>query len=230
MRRPRKPVPPNTVTVRPFVATMTQIANLCRIFSQLVVEEPIRAIEQPIKLARHDEVVLMQSFDRLGAQRDSSITSAEADVGVMAFCLGKLTNFLNKAPRFPEIVESNGPLDAVGRPPLAIVPLLVHPEARLPPHETTGAGITAMDEVGSWDNLNERFEVKRINHQEAYSIDDACTNWAEEFFSRMRRAEIGIHHHIAGADLLRYAQESSWRDDNRRLRTVSKSTTSPLCL
>jgi hypothetical protein len=43
-----------------------------------------------------------------------------------------------------------------------------------------------MDEVGSWDNLNERFEVKRINHQEAYSIDDACTNWAEEFFSRMR--------------------------------------------
>jgi hypothetical protein len=34
----------------------------------------------------------MQSFDRLGAQRDSSITSAEADVGVMAFCLGKLTN------------------------------------------------------------------------------------------------------------------------------------------
>src|SRR5258706_5910655 len=28
MRRPRKPVPPNTVTVRPFVATMTQAARL----------------------------------------------------------------------------------------------------------------------------------------------------------------------------------------------------------
>jgi hypothetical protein len=209
---------------------MTQIASLCRSFSLLVIEEPIRAIEQPINLARHDEVVLMQSFDRLGAQRDSSITPAEADVGVMAFCLCKLTNFLNKAPRFPEIVESNGPLDAVGRPPLAIDSLLVHPEARLPPHETTGAGIAAMDEVGSWDNLNERFEVKRINHQEAYSMDDACANWAEEFFSRMRRAEIVIHHHIAGADLLRYAQKSSWRDDNRRLRTVSESTTSPLCL
>jgi hypothetical protein len=25
MRRPRNPVPPNTVTVRPFVATITQI-------------------------------------------------------------------------------------------------------------------------------------------------------------------------------------------------------------
>jgi ISXO2-like transposase domain len=64
------------------------------------------------------------------------------------------------------------------------------------------------DEAGSWDNLHERFEVKRINHQEAYSLDGACTNWAEEYFSRLRRAEVGIHHHIAGAYLLRYAQES----------------------
>jgi hypothetical protein len=32
----------------------------------------------------------------------------------------------------------------------------------------------------------------------------------------MRRAEIGHHHHISGAYLLRYAQESSWREDNRR--------------
>ena len=37
------------------------------------------------------------------------------------------------------------------------------------------------------------------------------------FFSRLRRGEIGIHHHIAGAYLLRYAQESSWREDNRRV-------------
>jgi hypothetical protein len=33
----------------------------------------------------------------------------------------------------------------------------------------------------------------------------------------MRRAEIGHHHHIAGAYLLRYAQEASWREDNRRV-------------
>jgi hypothetical protein len=47
--------------------------------------------------------------------------------------------------------------------------------------------------------------------------DNACTNWAEEFFSRMCRAEIGIHQNIAGASLLRYAQASSWSKDNRRL-------------
>ena len=48
---------------------------------------------------------------------------------------------------------------------------------------------------------------------------------AEEYLSRLRRAEIGIHHHaeigihrhIAGAYLLRYAQESSRREDNRRI-------------
>lgn len=73
------------------------------------------------------------------------------------------------------------------------------------------------DEAGSWDALNARFEVKRINHEDAYSLDGACTNWAEEFFSRMRRAEIGHHHHIAGQYLLRYAQEASWREDYRRV-------------
>jgi hypothetical protein len=73
------------------------------------------------------------------------------------------------------------------------------------------------DESGAWDSLHDRFEMKRINHQDAYSFDGACTNQAEEYFSRLRRAEIGIHHHIAGAYLLRYAQESSWREDNRRV-------------
>jgi hypothetical protein len=71
--------------------------------------------------------------------------------------------------------------------------------------------------AGLWDNLHEHFEVKRINHREAYSFDGARTNWAEEYFSRLRRAEIGVHHHVAGAYLLRYAQESSWREDNRRV-------------
>ena len=65
--------------------------------------------------------------------------------------------------------------------------------------------------------MHERFEVKRINHQEAYSLDGACANMAEEYVSRLHRAEIGIHDHIAGAYLLRYAQESSWREDHRRV-------------
>ncbi len=54
-------------------------------------------------------------------------------------------------------------------------------------------------------------------HQEAYSLDGACTNQAESYFSRLRRSEIGHHHHVAGPYLLRYAQESAWREDNRRV-------------
>jgi hypothetical protein len=72
------------------------------------------------------------------------------------------------------------------------------------------------DESGAWNDLHARYEMKRINHQEAYSQDGACTNWAELFFSRMRRAEIGHHHHVAGPYLLRFAQEAAWREDNRR--------------
>ena len=69
----------------------------------------------------------------------------------------------------------------------------------------------------AWNDLHSRFEMKRINHDLAYSLDGACTNMAESFFSRLRRAEIGHHHHVAGAYLLRYAQEAAWREDNRRV-------------
>ena len=73
------------------------------------------------------------------------------------------------------------------------------------------------DEAPSWNDLHARFEVKRIDHQEAYSLDGACTNQAESYFSRLRRGEMGHHHHISGPYLLRYAQESAWREDNRRV-------------
>ncbi|KQP09430.1 hypothetical protein ASF26_05355 [Methylobacterium sp. Leaf93] len=39
---------------------------------------------------------------------------------------------------------------------------------------------------------------------------------AEEYLPRLRRAEQGHHHHIAGVYLLRYAPEASWREDHRR--------------
>jgi hypothetical protein len=73
------------------------------------------------------------------------------------------------------------------------------------------------DEASSWNDLHARFEVKRINHEEAYSLDGACTNQAESYFSRLRRGEAGHHHHISGAYLLRFAQEAAWREDNRRV-------------
>jgi transposase-like protein len=84
--------------------------------------------------------------------------------------------------------------------------------ARVEPGSTVHA-----DEATHWDNLHSLYLTKRINHSESYSDGEACTNQAESFFSRLRRAEIGIHHHIAGPYLAAYASEMAWREDNRRI-------------
>jgi transposase-like protein len=73
------------------------------------------------------------------------------------------------------------------------------------------------DEAAHWDELHARYLTKRINHTLAYADGDVSTNQAESFFSRLRRAEIGIHHHVAGPFLDFYANEMAWREDNRRV-------------
>jgi len=59
---------------------------------------------------------------------------------------------------------------------------------------------------------------KQINHSVQYYDKEtgACTNQAESFFSRMRRAEFGINHHFAGNYLAAYANEMAYREDNCR--------------
>jgi transposase-like protein len=72
------------------------------------------------------------------------------------------------------------------------------------------------DEASCWDPLHARFNMGRINHSVQYSDNGICTNQAESFFSRLRRMEIGTHHHISGRYLHQYAGEAAWREDNRR--------------
>jgi hypothetical protein len=43
------------------------------------------------------------------------------------------------------------------------------------------------------------------------------TNGAEGFFARLHCAGIVHHHRVAGAYLVRYAQESAWREYHRRV-------------
>jgi len=40
---------------------------------------------------------------------------------------------------------------------------------------------------------------------------------SKSYFSRLRCAEMGHHHHVNGPYLLRYAQESAWGEDARRV-------------
>jgi hypothetical protein len=84
--------------------------------------------------------------------------------------------------------------------------------ARVQPGSTVYA-----DEATAWDELHARFEMRRINHTVTFSDDGACTNQAESYFARLRRAEIGTHHHISGRYLHQYAGEMAWREDHRRV-------------
>ncbi len=88
----------------------------------------------------------------------------------------------------------------------------------IPQHVAEGSEIHA-DEASHWDILQARLPVKRINHSQSYSDGEGegCTNQAESFFSRLRRAEIGVHHHVAGPYLAAYASEMAWREDHRRI-------------
>jgi hypothetical protein len=64
--------------------------------------------------AGHDEIVLVQSLDLFGAQRDGRATPAETDVGMMSFNFGKLADPLHEGERFPKIAKSKRALDAAG--------------------------------------------------------------------------------------------------------------------
>ena len=72
-----------------------------------------RAPEYAVNLSGHDEIVLMQSLDLFGLQRDRGITPTEADIRMMAFSFREFTNLLDKGKRLPEIAKPEAPLDAV---------------------------------------------------------------------------------------------------------------------
>jgi hypothetical protein len=46
--------------------------------------------------------------------------------------------------------------------------------------------VLSADEVAHWDRLADAFELRRVNHSEAYSENGVHTNLAESYFSRLR--------------------------------------------
>lgn len=102
-----------------------------------------------------------------------------------------------------------------GRTLAFVVPAEHHGVALVRANVSPDAFIHA-DEASHWDALHGRNDVARINHSVSYSNGFACTNQAEGYFSRLRRMEVGTHHHISGPYLGSYASEAAWREDNRR--------------
>ena len=72
------------------------------------------------------------------------------------------------------------------------------------------------DEASHWDMLHAGWKVDRVNHSEVYSDHGKHTNWAESYFSRLRRMVVGQHHHVSPQYLHQYANHAAWLEDNRR--------------
>lgn len=69
----------------------------------------------------------------------------------------------------------------------------------------------------AWNSLSDSYELARVHHCDAYSQDGVHTNWAESYFSILRKMHYGIHHQISAQHLEAYANELAWRQDNRQL-------------
>lgn len=89
-------------------------------------------------------------------------------------------------------------------------------------HVGTLATIHA-DEGSGWDALHGGWDTRRVNHSVQFMDKGVCTNQAESYFSRLRRMEVGTHHHIAGRYLASYAREAAWRENNRRVDNGSQA-------
>lgn len=88
--------------------------------------------------------------------------------------------------------------------------------ARMIPDIVEPGSVIYTDDAKQYNRLSARYDHRTVNHSERYSDGDRCTNWAESYFARLRRAEMGTHHRIAGPYLQSYANETSWREDRRR--------------
>jgi transposase-like protein len=74
--------------------------------------------------------------------------------------------------------------------------------------------VLSADEVAHWDLLAKRFDLRRVNHSEAYSENGVHTNLAESYFSRLRRMIRGQHHAVSGKYLGAYAAHAAWLEDH----------------
>jgi transposase-like protein len=76
------------------------------------------------------------------------------------------------------------------------------------------------DQGMHWNPLRRTHPMMRVNHKiEKRADDGANINQAESYFARLKRAEFGIYHRIAGhrnAKTQAYADEMAWRENRRR--------------
>lgn len=80
------------------------------------------------------------------------------------------------------------------------------------------------DECPSYGNLKlYGYDHDAVNHKYEFSNDKGVNeNQAESYFSRLRRAEVGVYHRITPKYMDDYAAEMAWREDVRRKNTAEQ--------
>ena len=87
---------------------------------------------------------------------------------------------------------------------------------KIVPNVVAAGSILYADEAKAYDALHALFDLRRIDHNKSYAEGERSTNWAENGHTRLRRSHKGVHHQMP-VYLQAYADEMTWRDDNRRL-------------
>ena len=83
-------------------------------------------------------------------------------------------------------------------------------------HIDVSATICA-DESNAYDTLHAKFPLRRVNHSMEYRADDGThNNYAESYFSRFRRMQLGQCHKFSNRYLDNYANEAAYREDMRK--------------
>jgi transposase-like protein len=83
---------------------------------------------------------------------------------------------------------------------------------------TSDDAIIHADKGSDWADLEAYRAVHQVNHSREYvSAAGVHVNWVESYNSRVRRAEHGVYHRLAGPYLQGYADEIGWREDYRRI-------------
>jgi hypothetical protein len=88
----------------------------------------------------------------------------------------------------------------------------------------TANSVLNTDEWNAYNNVNSMVIHRRVNHSEAYSINDMfsgqygaiCTNTIEGFWAIVKRAIYGQFHHVSKKYLGLYIGEIVFRFNNRK--------------
>ena len=86
-----------------------------------------------------------------------------------------------------------------------------------------GGAHISTDEMHSYRGLDVRYEHGSVNHHKGeYVRGIVSTNFAESYFSLLKRGIIGIFHHVSKTHLQRYLEEFDFRWSRRKMTTQER--------